>query len=107
MQDTVLRPLSLASGHTAMPKNVVAANYDQAEQHFTRLLQTENLDQCIVEQPELIDEFQTALRTALATAYTNAFDEAAQRFLQRVLYRINRLTLFWYDDLQNHCAKLM
>jgi hypothetical protein len=29
-------------------------------------------------------------------------DEAAHRFLQRILYRINRLKLFWYDDLRHY-----
>jgi hypothetical protein len=105
MQNTMLRPLSLASGHTAMHENVDAPDYDKydkAEQLFIQLLQTENLDQRVIDQPEIIDEFQTALRIALATAYINTGNEVAQRFLQRVLYRINRLTLFWYDDLQNY-----
>ena len=29
-------------------------------------------------------------------------DRAAHLFLQRVLYKINRMVLFWYDDLRNY-----
>jgi hypothetical protein len=49
-----------------------------------------------------------AIDFAIAGAYGRAeIDEApvnerAHRFLQRALYRINRLTLFWYDDLARY-----
>jgi hypothetical protein len=102
MQNTMMRPLSDRSGQTVMREMIAAPDYPQAEQQFIRLLHTENLDQCIVEQPDLIDDFQSALRVALATAYCNEGDETARLFLQRVLYRINRLTLFWYDELDNY-----
>lgn len=102
MQKIVMRPLSIDSGQTVMREKIVAPNYNLAEQLFIQLLQTENLDQKIADQPELIDEFQKALRIALAMAHTSDGDEAARLFLQRVLYRINRLSLFWYDDLHNY-----
>lgn len=102
MQNTMMRPLGDRSGQTVMREAIAAPDYLQVEQQFIRLLRTENLDQRIIEQPELIDEFQSALRIALATAYCNEGDEAARLFLQRVLYRINRLSLFWYDELDNY-----
>lgn len=102
MQNTVMRPLNMGSGENAVRENGFARDYGAAEQRFVQLLHTENLDQQIAAQPELVDDFQTALRAALATAYTGSPDEAAQCFLQRILYRINRLNLFWYDDLQNY-----
>jgi len=102
MQNTVMRPLSDRSGQTVMRERLVAPNYPEAERQFIQLLQTDHLDQRIIDQPDCIDGFQEALRIALATAYCNEGDEAARLFLQRVLYRINRLSLFWYDDLQNY-----
>lgn len=40
---------------------------------------------------------------AIEAAYKGRVeDDAAHRFLQRVLYRINRLKLFWYDDLRHY-----
>lgn len=102
MQNTVVRPLSIGSGENVVREDTQTPNYAAAEQGFNELLQTENLDQQIAANPELIDAFQAALRSALATAYTASPDKAAQCFLQRILYRINRLNLFWYDDLQNY-----
>lgn len=102
MQNTMMRPLSDRSGPTVMRESSAAPDYINAEQQFIQLLQSENLDQRIINQPDCIDEFQQALRIALATAYCNQGDEVARLFLQRVLYRINRLTLFWYDDLHNY-----
>ncbi|MDX2241333.1 MAG: iron-containing redox enzyme family protein [Leptolyngbyaceae cyanobacterium bins.302] len=102
MQNTVMRPLSGGSGQTVMRETIAAPDYNLAEKLFIQLLHTEDLDRQIANQPDLIDEFQAALRIALAMAYTDQGDEAARLFLQRVLYRINRLSLFWYDDLQNY-----
>lgn len=83
--------------------------YKSAEQQFVQLLTEENLDQQIHVQPDLASEFEAALTTALAAAYpensaesADAEQNAARLFLQRVLYRINRLNLFWYDDLRHY-----
>jgi hypothetical protein len=47
--------------------------------------------------------FETALSLALKEAYQQPQgSEAAHLFVQRVLYRINRLNLFWYDDLSHY-----
>ncbi|HEY9618808.1 MAG TPA: iron-containing redox enzyme family protein [Crinalium sp.] len=82
------------------------SNYIEAEQLFIQLLNTDHLDQAIHAQPDLTSGFEAVLSDALAIAYTNnsssANVSAAHRFLQRILYRINRLNLFWYDDLQHY-----
>ncbi|WP_013321790.1 iron-containing redox enzyme family protein [Gloeothece verrucosa] len=81
-------------------------NYIEAEQQFIKLLETENLDQLVYEKPELVSELEAAITNALTTAYNNPLEAdntaAAHLFLQRILYRINRLNLFWYDDLQHY-----
>lgn len=78
--------------------------YDQAEQQFNQLLMLENLDQQIELQPNLVREFEASIAVASKDAYAGKVSdsEVASRFLQRVLYRLNRLHLFWYDDLQNY-----
>jgi hypothetical protein len=97
-------------------KEIAAApqfpHYGEAEQQFIHLLATENLDHQVNAQPELVSRFEAALTVALKLAYADASEQpdspeqtdvdAAHLFLQRILYRINRLNLFWYDDLQHY-----
>jgi hypothetical protein len=79
------------------------AAYDQAEQQFLQLLATEDLDQALAAGSVSSREFERAIAAALEGAYTSDSGyPAAHRFLQRVLYRINRLKLFWYDDLRHY-----
>jgi Iron-containing redox enzyme len=82
-----------------------STNYVKAEKQFMKLLTLENLDREVEENPKIASDFETAIATALAEAYDlqeNSSSRAAvaHLFLQRVLYFINRLNLFWYDDLQ-------
>lgn len=77
-------------------------SYAQAEQQFNQLLELDHLDQQIEQHPELLEPFEANLTRALKLAYTEAADESARLFLHRILYRINRLNLFWYDDLQHY-----
>ncbi len=78
-------------------------NYDEAEQQFLNLLEMEDLDKKLAAQPGIASKFETALATALMDAYEQEpGSDAAHLFLQRVLYRINRLKLFWYDDLRRY-----
>jgi hypothetical protein len=85
---------------------LTSSGYSTAEQYFTQLLATENLDRQISSNPELVAEFEKAVSSALAVAYGNHSDAetvtAANLFLQRILYRINRLNLFWYDNLEHY-----
>ncbi|WP_026734922.1 iron-containing redox enzyme family protein [Fischerella sp. PCC 9605] len=80
-----------------------ATNYHLAEQQFIELLVIDNLDKKLDQEPALKSEFERTLSIAIDVAYQNGSgDRAAHRFLQRVLYRINRLNLFWYDDLRHY-----
>jgi hypothetical protein len=104
MQSNTMMPSEINSGIERVSKDpLTAPDYREAEWQFTLLLETENLDQQVNTQPSIASRFEAALAIALATAYTgdpNA--EAAHLFLQRVLYQINRLKLFWYDDLRHY-----
>jgi Iron-containing redox enzyme len=77
-------------------------DYDAAERRFIQLLDLDALDRQISQKPTLVEDFEAGLVTALNVAYTEAGDQSARLFLQRILYRINRLHLFWYDDLQHY-----
>lgn len=78
-------------------------NYEKAEQQFITLLEMEDLDNKIIEEASLISDFEETLAYAIQSAYQSPFcQEAAHLFLMRILYKINRLNLFWYDDLQNY-----
>ena len=80
-----------------------APDYVAAERRFVSLIGLENLDERLAARPSLAGEFEPALLYALGAAY-GAQDSpgagAARLFTQRVLYRVNRLKLFWYDDLR-------
>ncbi|MGG6297125.1 iron-containing redox enzyme family protein [Leptolyngbya sp. AN02str] len=78
-------------------------DYRYAEKQFTQLLETENLDHAL--QTGTVDSsfVDGAVTDAIETVYLNGEPApAAHRFLQRILYFINRLKLFWYDDLQHY-----
>ncbi len=102
MQNT-LEILS-SSESPSLPKNQPALpNYEAADRQFVNLLEVDDLDKTVAAKPLLVSDFESAIAEALRSAYQeNSADEAAHRFLQRVLYRINRLNLFWYDDLRRY-----
>lgn len=77
-------------------------DYDSAYRNLLHLETLRDLDQRLHANPELSSEVEAALSTALATAYSGAGADGAHLFLQRVLYRVNRLKLFWYDDLERY-----
>ncbi|HEX8500015.1 MAG TPA: iron-containing redox enzyme family protein [Pyrinomonadaceae bacterium] len=82
-----------------------APDYDAAERRFAALLGLEHLDERVAARPALAGEFESALHHALLSAYgpqESAGAEAARLFAQRILYRVNRLKLFWYDDLRRY-----
>lgn len=84
-------------------KSLKPDSYDIAEQRFIELLAVENLDKQLIVEPELASEFESTLAIAVAIAYQSGIrDNGAHLFLQRILYRINRLYLFWYDDLHHY-----
>ncbi len=111
MLPTFLNPLGAKSStgkrlEVSLPEltDSRSPNYGRAERQLDQLLTLENLDEQIKLQPGLAKDFETALSFALRDAYEKKAkdSEIASRFLQRVLYRLNRLHLFWYDDLRNY-----
>jgi hypothetical protein len=100
--NTIAIQSTIESLHTSTAQ-LTAKVYENAEQEFVHLLETEGLDKKIDAQPSLVSNFEKVLATALVEAYKQeSSSDAANRFLQRVLYRINRLKLFWYDDLRHY-----
>ena len=81
-----------------------APDYDGAYEAFLGLLNLKDLDRSIDADPGLAAPVELVLAAALDAAYggTGEDDAAAHLFLQRVLYRINRLKLFWFDDLESY-----
>lgn len=78
-------------------------DYDEAEWQFAELIELDELDEQIRARPSIALEFERALDAALDAAYgKSSSSEAAHHFVQRVLYRVNRLKLFWYDDLRRY-----
>ena len=82
-------------------KQPTLPNYEVADRQFVNLLEVEDLDKTVAAKPLLVSDFESTIALAIRSAYQDG-DEAAHRFLQRVLYRINRLNLFWYDDLRRY-----
>jgi len=76
--------------------------YQDAEFQFRQLLERADLDRDIARNPAVTETFEEALEGALADGLAAEPDPAALLFLHRTLYRINRLKLFWYDDLQHY-----
>ncbi|MBW4596098.1 MAG: iron-containing redox enzyme family protein [Brasilonema angustatum HA4187-MV1] len=99
----MISPLAEVEAKSTQIPEKVSINYDIVEQQFIELLATENLDKKLDADPSQKNEFEDTLGVAISAAYQNgAGDDAAHRFLQRILYRINRLNLFWYDDLRHY-----
>jgi hypothetical protein len=109
------RSIHAGAGYTAMEARTPATDYDEAEACFAALLKTDCLDEHIKLRPAAAQVFERALEEALAVAYRSCVEservqvssgdhavQSARLFLQRVLYSINRLKLFWYDDLSNY-----
>jgi hypothetical protein len=81
----------------------VIFDFQHCEKEFNKLLTLEDLDQKIADQPSLIDGFENDLQFLLSSSFANESRSSQPLlFLHRILYRINRLKLFWYDDLKNY-----
>ncbi|MBD6619166.1 iron-containing redox enzyme family protein [Komarekiella sp. 'clone 1'] len=99
----VMFPNAEAAGKSTQTRERTATKYNSAEQQFIELLATEDLDNKLDVEVAKVNEFERVLSMAIRAAYQNGYgDEQAHRFLQRILYRINRLKLFWYDDLRHY-----
>ncbi|MBN3924163.1 iron-containing redox enzyme family protein [Nostoc sp. NMS4] len=96
-------PKTEAAKNSTQTKERKITKYDRAEEQFIELLAMEDLDNKLDANPSIASEFEQSLSMAIGAAYENdRSDQQAHRFLQRILYRINRLKLFWYDDLRNY-----
>lgn len=101
--NTVSLQSTISEANSISTTELTAKIYENAEQEFSQLLDMEGLDQKIELQPSLVSNFEKLLNVAIVETYeTESGSEAAHLFLQRILYRINRLNLFWYDNLQNY-----
>ena len=77
--------------------------YANAARTLRRLMALPDLDNFIQAQPNATRDIDIALGIALHDAYADAAGEdEAHLFLHRTLYSINRLKLFWYDDLESY-----
>ncbi len=82
---------------------VLESAYQELEDDFVRFLGLESLDQMISKNPGCIEKFEAGLKESLYDAFSSGEScPEAHLFLHRILYRINRLKLFWYDELENY-----
>jgi len=89
--------------NTQVKTEPLNSGYQKLEKEFCNLLELKDLDRRISIQPSLIESFEKSLEVILSNSYRDCVSsEDAHLFLQRILYRINRLRLFWYDDLENY-----
>ena len=96
----------------AVKDRATQAEYNRAEDSFAELIRAQHLDEHVKCRPKSASLFERGLETALDTVYkvsashTDRYgpraNEFGHLFLQRVLYRINRLKLFWFDDIHNY-----
>jgi hypothetical protein len=72
-----------------------------AERELSRVLERPDVDAWRRRCPWVTGSLDSAVEEALTAAYGDQpGDPTAHRLLHRILYRINRLMLFWYDDLR-------
>jgi Iron-containing redox enzyme len=101
-----------ASAYAVLEDRSTDAAFNKAEESFAELIKADDLDEHVRRRPLTVRLFKRGLEKALAAVYKlgpDRFDgydastnEVGHLFLQRVLYRINRLKLFWFDDLSNY-----
>ncbi|BAY18233.1 hypothetical protein NIES21_40770 [Anabaenopsis circularis NIES-21] len=92
-----------AVAKSSQPEAKIEPQYHRAEQLFLELLAIDDLDNQLHQVAAKVREFEQTLSIAIEAAYQNGNgDNRAHLFLQRILYWINRLKLFWYDDLRHY-----
>ena len=100
------------SMYAAAVQSRLPAEYAEAEESFAELLKAKCLDDYVRHQPPRVRLLESAVEKAFSSidpipveafkCHSGQADDCARLFLQRVLYRINRLKLFWFDDLNNY-----
>ena len=100
-----------ASAYGALRDRTTQAEYNKAEDSIAEMIKVKSLDEHVKCQPQAARLFERGPEKALDTVYklsaahtdrAPSTNEFGHLFLQRVLYRINRLKLFWFDDLRNY-----
>jgi len=82
------------------PENLnMPLEYEKAESEFIELINCDDLDGKVLEDPHIVENFNDKIHSALKQSI-DGDDESAHLFVQRCLYKINRLKLFWDDDLK-------
>ena len=77
--------------------------YHELEGEFLDLLNCDDLDQYVTQNPLKAAKFKADVDVCLSDAFENEEGYPdAHLFIQRLLYRINRLKLFWFDELDNY-----
>lgn len=80
-----------------------SGKFSKAENQLAQWLRWKNLDQEVAADPSLTADFEDVLDFALKDAFkVCGASPESHLFLQRILYSINRMKLFWYDDLDNY-----
>jgi hypothetical protein len=79
----------------------MSLEYVKAEREFIALINCDDLDGRILSDPHIVKNFNENIHSALKKSLDDD-DESASLFVQRCLYKINRLKLFWDDDLKNY-----
>ena len=84
------------------PENLnMPLEYEKAESEFIKLINCDDLDRKVLTDPHIVQNFNDKIHSALNQSLDDD-DESAHLFVQRCLYKINRLKLFWDDDLKNY-----
>jgi hypothetical protein len=79
----------------------MSLEYINAEREFIALINCDDLDGKLLADPHIVENFNENIHSALKKSLDDD-DESANLFVQRCLYKINRLKLFWDDDLKNY-----
>lgn len=92
-------PLHLVSNQRPRPQ-LLTGDYLRAERSLIPLIEEPGLEERLARWPWAGKSLTAVVRQAIELAFGRGPGAPeAHRFLQRTLYRINRLMLFWYDDL--------
>ncbi len=90
--------------NTRNEDTICKIDYQEIENTFDELIKLKNLDQKIADDPSRVESFEEDLNEILSEAFDEGAPHSSSSLLcvHRILYRINRLKLFWYDDLDNY-----
>ena len=89
--------------NSKLSQSFLDLDHQEAEDRFVRLIQTNDLDNDLKINPGLLFYFEETVSRSIFDAYRSDRDcPKSHLFLQRILYQINRLKLFWFDDLNNY-----